>query len=206
MKKLIFLVISLVLAFNLFSQLSFSQEPDKVFYFDFTITRNDEVKLLKLEFGTGKISDFAYQSDYTIKIISIDGKTLFEKPISIVFTAEALPYENETEHVIELNETSKFLRLPFYPTARYIAIYHSGKELFSADLKYYICNKNSVCDLGENEYNCPEDCKIETRGDFLWLYISMSIICIIVLTIIFYKKSQSKNKESDWQKVYNKWQ
>jgi len=203
MKKIIIFIIICIAAFNLFPKQSFSQVSGKVFFLDFTITRNDEIKILRLEFGAGKVSDFVTQSDYTIKIISNDKKTLFTKPVSIVFVAEALPYENETEHEVILNESSKYLRLPFYTTAKYIEIYHSDKKIASIDLSKHLCNKNGICDPGESEYICPEDCKTET-GEFPWGYVVISVVCVAILIgIFFYKKSRPKE---DWQKVYKKWQ
>jgi len=188
MKKKIdfYLVIFFVLCFSIAN----AQVYGKVFFFDFIVYRNDTVKLIRFEIGVGTPTHLLdINTGYILKIISIENDILFSKFIPVSFRAEALPYEGEEEYVVEFNESEQFLRLPYFPNADRIEIYHEDKLIFTIDVKKYICEPNGVCSGDENEINCPVDCKKPEK--IPWIYLIVVAIIIFII-IIFWRRKTSK--------------
>jgi len=68
-------------------------------------------------------------------------------------------------------------------------------------LSNQFCNKNSVCDLGENQYNCSEDCKTKGTNAWFYVYITIAIIATIALLFILRLKRQQSfaNLSQKWK-------
>jgi len=197
MKKQLVSIVLIILLTAICIKAQEKIELENVYSFSARIFKNDNVVLLSaVTADVGTVSDFPLsETGYKIKIISHDNKNLFNANLGVSFFL--------TQNAPELNSTVVSPRVPVYPTAKYIAIYHGNKNIFEIDLSRQLCNNNSICNLGENQYNCPEDCKVAVK-EFPWAYAAIVAACVAVLLIIFfYKKS---GKESDWQKIYKKWQ
>jgi len=193
--KKIALIFTLFLFTSVCAQAVFAEDLNIKACFAYNRSNSFSIK----DFGiyVGKISpEYEPQtSKYTLKILDYSNNVLLTKKLAISF------FNPKTNTIQETGETC--FELPFQEKSGTLKIFYENKEIFSANLKNYICNKNDVCGLGESQYNCPEDCKVAAKG-FPWTYAVIAAACVAVLLVIFfYKKS---GKESDWQKIYKKWQ
>ena len=181
--------------------ISYSQEITKwqtTYSLQIKIFKNDTVILSDISSVNSTISNFPQEkTDYVIKILSNKNEELFKANLGISFKLSIDPIGT-----IDVNDTVTNPRVPFYPTAKYIVIYHSSKKIANIDLSKYFCNKNSVCDLGENEYVCPEDCKIK-KNVSSWFYISLGIAIISLVAFLILLKL--KPKSQNYSNLYQKW-
>ena len=182
----------LLLAFILISTVA---SAEKVFSARMTIGKDDSVTISSFEVLDGKASSFPEYPDanYLIKIVSFDGRTLFEAPMKIDFVVHPFP-----EGEIELNETERSFRLPFFTDAKRIEMYHDGRLIHSLNVADYLCNKNSRCEENENTENCPTDCKKsdqpkqESNNFLLILGIILLVIGIVALYVLIRRRNASK--------------
>jgi len=188
---LLFLLIS-----NVYAQANVLQT---VYQIKTVIFKDDNTQLTEIDVMNSTISVFpSSDTGYSIKVFSNDGKVLFKEFLGVSFNLNLEPMGT-----IHLNKTTITIKVPFYTNVKSIAIYHSSKKILDIDLSEHFCNKNSICDLGENQYICPEDCITEPEG-FPWIYVGISAACVVILvTIFFLKRSRPKNEE--WKSV-KKWQ
>lgn len=181
-----------------------------VYSLQMVIHKNDTVILNNITSVAGTPSSFpSLETGYTIKVISFQREELFKENLGVSFTIILDPIG-----VIETNSTIVSVRVPYFQTAKIISIYHSDREIKTIDLAMELCNKNDVCDLGENEYNCPEDCKEEvttttippTRGGFPKFYLIIGIVILIIALILFFiLKGRRRTESNNWIELYQKW-
>jgi hypothetical protein len=63
---------------------------------------------------------------------------------------------------MKIIKTGEFLlTLPYYPNVKYVEIFNDkGEKQLSIDVsKFAVCNENGICEKGEDEKNCPQDCQ-----------------------------------------------
>jgi hypothetical protein len=117
---------------------------------------------------------------------------------------ESIGIVDDQQSIGELDAESQllFVRVPAFQTATKILIYHLDKVILDIDLSKELCNKNTVCDLGENDYNCPQDCalssttaNLSTDGplderkekqstDYLFIGVALLVILIIIFFLV----------------------
>jgi len=155
------------------------------------IFKNETAELKDVHVESGTISYFPVtNTSYAIKVVSFDDKTLFDTNLGVSFIIIIEPGQ-----IIETDSMVVQARIPVYETAKWIIIQHYDKEILRIDLSEYFCNKNGICDLGENKYICPEDCEQiseipeEERG-FQFLYIIMLSLVILILIAIFFVRKR----------------
>lgn len=150
-------------------------EDIKVYSINAELFKNDTVKINHIKVIAGKVSDYPYLSTgYKIKIHS-SSKVLWEANLPVKFYIDLEDFGK-----INLEKSIISSNLPYFFDAKTIAIYHKDKQIMIAELKDYICNKNNVCDFGENEINCGSDC-----GSTKLFYIFF-IFAILFFTILIY--------------------
>jgi len=181
MKKIIITLICLLLIPGIFAKI----DLQTVYSLQVEIFKNDSVTLMDLTAGSGTISTFSTtKKDYSIKVLDSRNKVLFERDIEVSFILFL-----ETIKTVPLNSTIIHVRVPYFSNAKKISIYHFNKEIFSVDLSEEICNNNFICELGENKYNCPEDCDV--KKEFSW-FLFILIVFLLTTVIIFFLKKFKK--------------
>jgi len=200
-KKIFYLNVIAIIFFSMLAiNLSNAQgsiQLQTVYSIDIEIFKNDNVILNSISAANATTSHFpTVNTDYKIKVLSNDGQELFNNNLGVSFTISLDPVG-----IIETNSTTINPRVPFYANAKYIEIYHSGKKILNIDLSNQFCNKNSVCDLGENQYNCSEDCKTKGTNAWFYVYITIAIIATIALLFILRLKRQQSfaNLSQKWK-------
>jgi hypothetical protein len=116
---------------------------------------------------------------------------------------------------VEVNDSSAsniivnqqlFVRVPYFPTAKKILVYHQNKVILLIDLEKDFCNRNGKCDLGENGYNCQQDCmgnttttletasliKDRTGNNFNYLYIVLILLAIVLALVYLAGRKRKK--------------
>jgi hypothetical protein len=151
----------------LISSIAFAQAND-VFVLYIDVYNDGAVDLKDFKVISGTQNVYAGQDgNYPIKIVSFDDKVLFQSKLQMGFVTYRETIDDEgnmkgEEVVIENIE--QFLRLPYFKDAKTIELYHEDKLIYSLDVSEHLCNKNSVCEGYENEFNCPTDC-VNTIAD-----------------------------------------
>jgi hypothetical protein len=115
------------------------------------------------------------ETGYKVRLRSFDGVSLFEENLRISFM--------QTDSDIKKDKYSLILRIPSFPTAKEISVYHNEKAILEVNLTE-LCNKNKVCDPGENAHICPEDCTLKTSEDYVNNKKTGNNIMIVVATLI----------------------
>lgn len=189
----------LFLAFILISTVA---SAERVFNARMTISKDDSVTVSSFEVLEGKASSFPEYPDanYLIKIVSFDGRTLFEAPMKIDFVVHPFP-----EGEIELNETERSFRLPFFADAKRIEMYHDGRLIHSLNIADYLCNNNSICDANENADNCPSDCRQTTTttvpqqgsSNILMLVVGITLLVIGIVTLYILIRRRNESREAE---------
>jgi len=184
MRSEIFFAISMVLFSLMFiSVIVRAQESitlQTVYAVRTEIFKNDTATLLDISATNGTVSHFASSNtSYSIRVLSNNGNELFRGYTFISFSLIT-----DSPVSIEFNSTVIQLRVPFYANAKSIAVYHFENKILDIDLSKKFCNSNSICDLGENIYNCPSDCK-PPQSEFPWFYIVVGIIALAIVITIY---------------------
>jgi cell division protein FtsL len=209
MKNIILIfAIGIVFLFGLQNVFAQSQV---VYSVQLEINKNDTVILKNISADYGIISHFPQQvTGYSIKVVSNEGKELFNANLGVSFTMILDPVG-----VVKMNRTFVSARVPYFENARIISVYHSDKQIFSLDLNRDLCDNNDVCDIGENRYNC-QDCvekkttttTTESLEGFPDIYIIIivliaAVIVIIIAMFIFSRKGRTqKQKPQQWLSPY----
>jgi len=86
----------------------------------------------------------------------------------------------------------------------YFSAISPGLSIFVVVIDLSICNNNDICEteLGEDEVNCPNDCKVtvekkgffETIKSYLWTGIVIILILMIVMVLVVLVIRLRKNK------------
>ena len=154
-------------------------ELQTVYSLQMEIFRDDTATLKNILADTGTISTFPTQKTvYSIKVFG-GNQVLFDKNIGVSFLLTLEPLKT-----IQLNSTLIHIRVPYFKNADRIAVYHQNKEILNIDLSKEICNNNSFCEIGENKYNCPEDCKGIQSLSFLLILLMIILISIIIYFLL----------------------
>ena len=142
------------------------------------IYRDDYGVLKEITSDMGMISTFpTLPKEYSVKVLDPKNQVLFDEDIEVSFDIFLEPLK-----VVRLNNTLVHVRVPYFENAMKIRIYHLNEVILDIDLSEEICNSNYICEYGENEYNCPNDCGAEKK--FPWmLYL---IIVILLLGLVFF--------------------
>lgn len=202
-----------------------------VFSIKMEIFKNDTVNIKEISVIEGVESVFpTIDTGYYVKIISITGEELFKNNLGVSFTTI---FEPPIEDLDGRRKSMLIhIRLPYFDDAKRILIYHFDKKIKDIDLFNEICNKNGKCELGENELNCPIDCKIykpicgnkiceagenynncpsdcrkveKAKKEFPLTYIIIFIILITILIILVLRKiSKQKQGFNDWDEIYRR--
>ena len=143
MKKILFAVLIL-------SYVSFAQSG--IYSIEADVTIDDTAVLKNISAGYGLPSNFpTIETGYMIKVLSNSNAELFSANLGVSFNIISDPPMN-----VQLDEVTVHARVPVFPAAKYVAIYHDDKKIMNVNLET-ICNKNGICNVGENIYNC-KDC------------------------------------------------
>ena len=166
---------------------------------DIEITKENVATLKKITAVNGTISTFpTTKQNYRMEVTSYDNKKLFEENVSVSFTILLEPVS-----VINLNKTTIHPRVPYYPTAKFISLYYLNDKILEIDLITEFCNNNKACNLGENQYNCPEDCKKTVKIPWVWILIL--VVAIIFVLIILLKMKEKTPSKLDYNSLKDKW-
>ena len=86
----------------------------------------------------------------------------------------------------------------------YFSAISSGFSIFVVVIDLSACNNNDVCEseLGEDEANCPNDCKVifgqkgffETIKSYLWTGIILVLVIAVVLVVLVIRLKKRKRK------------
>jgi hypothetical protein len=158
--------------------------------------------------------------DYDVSMEEVDNSNLVED-ININASTE-VDYNLSGEGIVdiqtgavEVNDSSAsniivnqqlFVRVPYFPTAKKILVYHQNKVILLIDLEKDFCNRNGKCDLGENGYNCQQDCmgnttttletasliKDRTGNNFNYLYIVLILLAIVLALVYLAGRKRKK--------------
>ena len=189
---------------------SFGEDIQKIYVFYAEIYKNNSINLLDFSPNYGEPSTLLdLESNYTIKIISIDKKILFEKPLPVFFIAYAqIEEENEIyTGEIELNKTTLYLKLPYFENGKWIEIYYLDKLIFSLDISEYICDNDGRCEDFETKYICENDCislepyeKEKEKPSFNLFNLLLIILVILIITtavfLVIKKRREKMEVES----------
>jgi len=171
----------LMIVANVFAQANVLQT---VYQIQMTVFRDDKAKLNEISAFNSTVSAFpSSDTGYSIKILSHTGRTLFNEHLGISFILIVDPVG-----VIERNETTITVKVPYFSQAKSIAVYHSEKKILDIDLSKQLCNNNSVCDLGENAYNCKNDCGAPEK-EIPWLYLGIAAVLATILVAYLIRKN-----------------
>ncbi len=181
MKKIIITLICLLLIPTIFAKI----DLQTVYSLQVEIFKDDIVTLMDLTAGSGTISTFpTTKKDYSIKVLDPGNKVLFDKDIEVSFILLLEPMKT-----VPLNSTIIHVRVPYFSNAKKVSIYHFNKEIFSVDISEEICNNNFICELGENKYNCPNDCDV--KKEFSW-FLFILIVFLLTIAVIFFLRKFNK--------------
>jgi hypothetical protein len=160
-------------------------EDVRVYNIEIEIFKNETVKINQIKAIVGKLSDFpSLPTGYTIQLHS-PSKTLWKAnlPVKFYINLEGAGRMDLEKAVISMN-------IPYFSDAKAIAIYHGEKQIASFELKDFVCNKNNICELGENAVNCQEDCG---KRRYIYLFFIFGILLSTLLAYTIIKLMSSKH-------------
>jgi hypothetical protein len=175
-----------------------------VYSLDVDLYRNGSAYLNDIHSEIYYSSDISLlESEYHLLIYDFGNSTIFRENIPVSFEGEIFG-ESSSGHIerkFYLNKTTISIQIPVYQNTTRLSITHEDKEMLGIDLRDYFCNKNNVCDLGENHYICPEDClkypeNVPTQDIFSrpnnYFFVFLAILAIILLVAVYRKINTHK--------------
>lgn len=189
-RRTIFVIsVLILLASSAFVGISQAQESiilQTVYAFKVQVSKNDTTQLLDIGAINGTISHFSStDTGYTVKLFSDSGQTLFT---GYTFISFVLITEPPLPTPLQVSSTVVQIRVPYYPNAKSIALFHLDKKILDIDLSKQVCNNNGVCGLGENVANCSHDCAA-AQPNVPWLPIAIAVVVALVLVIYLIRKN-----------------
>jgi len=120
----------------------------------FDIDKNDNVALTGLDIGDGtRQKFFSDEGPYELLLLDSDGSRVDGHKFDASFILLSDPPQ-------PLDYSSHSYRLLYSNSTEKIIITHNGKVIFEKSLpnKGSPCNRNGICDSGENGFGCFADC------------------------------------------------
>jgi hypothetical protein len=164
-------------------------QTSKIFVLYATVYKNDTVELRDFKISEGKQDVFIQQeSEYSLKIISINNRILFQAPLQISFYAFPQQEGIDQPSIIQTDEATLYLRLPYFLDASKIEIYHKNKLIFQHQIPGVTACGNGICDteLGETYASCPQDCPKKEQPNY-WMYAIALVIIISIIGYLIYR-------------------
>jgi len=157
-------IIALAAACLLVATIAFAQEKiydGPVYMIMAEISKDDTALLKNIKAGYATENGFSsLDRGYYLEVVSYDQRVIYKKNLAVSFyIAVELKTDEPLPTIQQPDKVEVFIRVPYFPEAARIVIRHGTKILLDIDLRKEMCNKNSLCDLGENPRTCPEDCR-----------------------------------------------
>jgi hypothetical protein len=159
MKKIIFILMFLICLSSVSAQISYFFEVK----YDL---ENNKLELNDLDL----IEDGDVYSDsefvtHDIKLFSFNDEVLYNYSYywNAMASYDYFPLDDNTIGPEKPNYDLLQLNIPYFRNGKEIRVTDlSTREMVIIDVsKYASCNEDYVCDFGEDERSCPEDCRIE---------------------------------------------
>lgn len=144
-KKYIFLIA----IFIFWNMCLIEVRAEEVLFLMFTVYKNDTLSVSDLRVTDAPILLPKDKGDYNIEITNTEDKIIFSSRIEVQFIIL-------TDPPTETDESLILLKIPWNESMTEIKFYHLGNLISIIEL----CNKNGQCESskGENFINCPQDC------------------------------------------------
>lgn len=194
------LTIFLLLSSLAFSKAASAQEnyPGYSYLLNADFYKNETVVLRDISVIQSHPSYFpSIGKSYSVEVYAYDGSKIFDGNVDISFDGEMelIPGNYSSSELPERNPFDNvplLIRIPGFDNATNIMVKHESKTILTIDLSKYICDKNSICELGESNYNCPEDCGPNKSLDSAAKndvgsqknYLTLGILALLVLVIL----------------------
>jgi len=169
MKNKNFVVIALAAAYLLLTVPAYAQEKiydGPVYMITAEISKDDTALLKDIKAGYATENGFSsLDRGYYLEVVSYDQRVIYKKNLAVSFyIAVELKTDEPLPTIQQPDKVSIFIRVPYFPEATRIIIRHGTKTLLEIDLRKELCNRNSICELGESPNTCPEDCREAGTG------------------------------------------
>jgi hypothetical protein len=193
----------------------------KVFFIELFATKDGKITLYTSSTTPVRVHELAFireehRGNYQAKIFSFKNVLLDQINFSTekFFCWDGWNFEiNEPVGGCESSSVGYFgLTLPYYPNAKYVEIFNDkGEKQLTIDVsKFAVCNENGICEKGEDEKVCPQDCQkraiptppeayqVPSKKPFKklftvlgWLVI-LGFVIFLIIKIIKWKKSKDE--------------
>jgi hypothetical protein len=140
---------------------------------------------------------------YRIRVYSYNGSSLFEDNLAVSFEvdidiAPGQGIPSGMPIAQRLDKIPLFVRVPGRSDVTRISIHHEGRNILDINLSKELCNRNKICDLGENEYTCSDCNGSDSLAGYNqnWIVFIIAIVFFVVMGILFWKWHKYKGIES----------
>lgn len=146
-----------------------------------------DLVLIEKPSSLSKISD---TGEYSLRLISFLGEDLYDNhfDFDLEFEIHQIPssdwFDEQGNQIvipvidnelIQLNQTTKFIFVPYFSNAKTVELYKQNRLFLRADIsEFAVCNQNKVCEEGESYEICSYDCKpsFKQRLVLIWQKIT----------------------------------